>query len=102
MGDINKALQVAVRTGKITLGLKESLEALRGGKAKLIILAKNFPSETEKTVNYYSQLLNIPLLKYNGSSGDLGTVCGKPFKVSIVSIRELGDSAILSMVKTSK
>jgi large subunit ribosomal protein L30e len=36
---------------------------------------------------------------YNGTSLDLGAVCGKPFEVSALSIKEPGDSNILKIVE---
>ena len=34
--DVNKQIQIAVKTGKVTLGVKEALDAARFAKAKLL------------------------------------------------------------------
>jgi len=100
--DISKAIQIAVKTGKVLFGFKESLEALRGGRAKLIIIAKNIPKDREKTVQQYAKISRTPILQYDGSSLGLGSVCEKPFPVSVLAIRDPGDSEILKMVKSKK
>jgi large subunit ribosomal protein L30e len=40
-------------------------------------------------------LSGVPLIVYEGTSLELGAVCGKPFTVSAMTIREAGDSDIL-------
>ena len=97
--DINKAIQITVKTGKVVFGFKESVEALRGGKAKLIIIAKNIPKDREKIVQQYAKISKTPILQYDGSSLGLGSVCEKPFPVSVLAVRDPGDSEILRMVK---
>ncbi|KAM0705319.1 hypothetical protein Q7P35_008109 [Cladosporium inversicolor] len=40
---INAKLALTIKSGKVTLGYKSTLKALRSGKAKLIIIAGNTP-----------------------------------------------------------
>jgi len=42
-------------------------------------------------------LSKVLLITHKGSSLDLAAICGKPFTVSALSIREPGDSEILSL-----
>ena len=46
--DVNKQIQMAVRTGKVALGVKEALTA-KFAKAKLLILASNCPETNRMT-----------------------------------------------------
>ena len=48
---------------------------------------------------YYAKMSSIPVVIYKGTSIDLGMICGKPFMVSALTIREPGDSDILKAVK---
>jgi large subunit ribosomal protein L30e len=43
MESINNRLQLVVKSGKYVLGYRQTLKALRQGKAKLVILANNTP-----------------------------------------------------------
>jgi len=99
MADLQKAISLTVKTGKVTFGYKETLEALRGGKAKLVILAGNSPDEKRKELQLLSKISDTPMVQYEGSSFDLGTVCGTPFTVLSMAIRDAGDSDILKQVK---
>ena len=99
MADINKAIRLVVKTGKVTFGFKETLEALRGGKTKLVVYANNIPEEKKKRLQDFSKFYETPQLQYAGSGIDLGVVCGKPFNISAVAVKETGDSDILKLVK---
>lgn len=66
----------------------------------MIILAANCPENICKEVEYHSTLSKVPSMTFTGNSMDLATVCGKPFSVSALSIREPGDSEILRATET--
>ena len=97
--DINKALRLAVRTGKVLFGSKSALEAAQAGRAKLIILASNCPKITRQDVEYYLKLSNVPFYVYKNSSLDLGAACGKPYPVAVMTLKDVGDSDILKVVE---
>ena len=64
----------------------------------MIIAASNCPLDLKRELKHYIELSNIPLFQYPGTGVDLGTSCGKPFAISILTIREPGDSDILSFM----
>jgi large subunit ribosomal protein L30e len=99
MIDIDKAIATAVKTGKVSFGANSAIQSARTGKAKMIVLASNCPAEIREDVEYYCKLSNIPLIVYKGSSTDLAAVCGKPFLLSALTIREPGDSEILKLAE---
>ncbi len=98
MADIAKSIQIAVKTGKTILGANESIKAVKHGDAKLVILAANTPSTIRNDIIHYSKLSKVPTLEFEGSSLDLGFICGKPFLVSVVSVQEPGDSDLLNLL----
>jgi large subunit ribosomal protein L30e len=99
MIDVNKAISTAAKTGKIQLGANSALKSARTKKAKLVIVASNCLQSIREDIEYYCGLAKIPMSIYKGSSLDLGAVCGKPFEVSVLTIREPGDSDILKVAE---
>ena len=99
MIDVNKALTTTAKTGKIQFGANNALRNAKTKKSKLIILASNCHPKTRECIEYYCKLSNIPVSIYKGSSVELGAVCGKPFEVSALSIKEPGDSNILKIAE---
>merc|ERR1712037_1044593 len=65
---INSRLALVMKSGKYMLGYKQTLKTLRSGKSKLVIIANN---------------------------NELGTACGKYFRVCTLSITDPGDSDII-------
>jgi large subunit ribosomal protein L30e len=102
MIDIDKAIATAVKTGKVSLGANSAIQNAKTKKAKLIILAANCPKDTREDIEYYCKLSKVPLITHKGSSMDLAAVCGKPFTISALSIREPGDSEILRLTENAE
>ena len=96
--DGERGIRVAVDTGNVTLGSSKTIQALKLGKGKLVIIAENCPKEVAEDVTQYSQLSKIPFYTFQGTSVDLGSVCGKPFTVAAMMVNDPGDSTILEIV----
>ena len=99
MIDVNKAIATTAKTGKIQIGASSALKSIKAKKARLIIVASNCPQSIHEDIEYYCRLSEIPMSIYHGSRLDLGAVCGKPFEVSAITIREPGDSNILKITE---
>lgn len=96
--DVDRGIRVAVDTGNVTLGSVKSIQGLKLGKGKLVILAQNCPDDIREDVLHYSKLSDIPVYDYKGTSVELGSVCGKPFTVAALTIKDPGDSNILEVM----
>ncbi|ORX80091.1 60S ribosomal protein [Basidiobolus meristosporus CBS 931.73] len=92
---INSRLALVMKSGKSTLGYKSTLKSIRNGKAKLIILSGNCPPLRKSEIEYYAMLSKTSVHHYNGNNIELGTACGKYFRVGVLSITDAGDSDIL-------
>ena len=92
-------LRMAIKTGKVRFGSKEAIKALKHGKAKMVIIAANAPKEIKDDILYYAKLSKIPVYIFQGTSVELGTICGKPFMVAAITIYDEGDSRILEFAE---
>merc|ERR1739838_227166 len=92
---INSRLTLVVKSGKYNLGYRETIKQLRGGKAKLVILANNTPHLRRSEIEYYAMLAKTGVHHYNGSNIELGTACGKYFRVGCLTVTDPGDSDII-------
>ncbi|MBE0523237.1 MAG: 50S ribosomal protein L30e [Methanosarcinales archaeon] len=92
--DINKALRNAIKTGKIYMGSNQTLNAVDNAQAKAVVLATNCPKDVRDQLSG-----KVPIINFSGMGVDLGTVCGKPFAISALTIIEPGESEILSAIR---
>jgi len=99
MVDVNKQIGIAVRTGKVSFGVKEALDAVRSAKAKLLIMASNCPEPYKQNILRYAKQSSVPVYNYLGSSVDLAGACLKPFVVAVLTVKESGDSEILKVAE---
>jgi len=96
--DVEKELSRAILTGKVILGTDRSLKAVKRGDAKIVLLASNCPEEIVEDFMHYSKISGLRVVRLKKNSRELGIICGVPFTVSVVSVIDPGDSAILSAV----
>merc|ERR1712121_315855 len=92
---INTRLALVMKSGKYVLGYKQTLKTLRQGKAKLVIVGSNIPPLRKSEIGYYAMLAKTGVHHYNGNNIELGTACGKYFRVCVLSITDPGDSDII-------
>nr|CAD7262556.1 unnamed protein product [Timema shepardi] len=100
MESINSRLALVMKSGKFVLGYKQTLKTLRQGKAKLVIIANNTPPLRKSEIEYYAMLAKTGVHHYSGNNIELGTACGKYFRVCTLSITDPGDSDIIRSMPT--
>ncbi|MGB9728428.1 MAG: 50S ribosomal protein L30e [Thermoprotei archaeon] len=101
MVDIARELKVAMQTGKIEVGYNSVRNLILTKNVSGIIIAGKGPSEKIESLKYYSKISKIPVYVYDGTSWDLGRLCGKPFMVSVVAIINPGESEIMKIFESS-
>jgi large subunit ribosomal protein L30e len=94
--DINRALRMAIDTGKVLLGAKETERALKNKKVQLVILASNCQQSYRSKFYKYK---SVPKYKFSGTNIELGSACGKPFPISSIAVLDEGSSKIMDLVK---
>ena len=93
--DMNRSLRQVVQTGEVHFGVRQAKKALKSRKAQLIVVPENIP---ETTLEELRTISKVPMVRFAGSNFELGTVCGKPFSVSALTVIEAGDSDILDSI----
>ncbi|NHJ02266.1 MAG: 50S ribosomal protein L30e [Candidatus Heimdallarchaeota archaeon] len=96
--DLEKAINMAVSTGKVKLGYESTIKSLLTGKVKATIISSNIPLTARNTIERHCQLSNVPIIEYEKSGIDLGAICGRPHKITSVVILNPGNSKILDYI----
>jgi len=89
---IISAIRLAVESGKVEFGSRKGIIAT---DAKLLVIAKNTPDKVKSALKDSK----IPVMEFEGTTMELGSVCGKPFPVSVLSVYDAGNSNILELAK---
>lgn len=100
--DLGKELNLLLKTGKVVYGIKEVTQAIYFKKVLGIIIARGIPEHMFNKLLYYAKIFSVPYYIYEGSSRELGVLCGKKFPISSIAILSPGESSILSIFEISK
>merc|ERR1712046_403172 len=98
-GYILAKLQIVLKSGRSSFGYSSTIKSLRLGNSKLIIISNNCPPVRKSELEYYAMLSKTGIHHFSGNNVDLGTVCGKFFRVCSMSITDPGDSDIIRAKK---
>ncbi|XP_030744797.1 60S ribosomal protein L30-like [Echinops telfairi] len=91
---INLRLQLVMKIGKYVLGFKQTLKMSRQDKAKLVILANRCLAWRQSEIEDYARLAKTGVHHSSGHM-ELGTACGKSYRVCTLAIIDPGDSDII-------
>jgi large subunit ribosomal protein L30e len=95
MPDFNNDIRLAVNTGDVSIGHRDVVRSISASKAQAVIVAAKAKKELINDIYHMVNIANVKLIKFNGNSLDLGTLCGKPYPVSSIAVINPGNSGIL-------
>lgn len=100
--EANKEIRRAVDTGTIQFGYKSTERNVLKGNGKLVILSANAPKQAVEKTRHFAKVSEIPVFDFNGTAKELGSVCGKPFVVSVMLVQDTGKSKVLEIIEEPK
>ncbi|MEE9475002.1 MAG: 50S ribosomal protein L30e [Candidatus Hydrothermarchaeaceae archaeon] len=96
---VEKEIRTAVDTGKVIMGERETLKAVKAKGVKMVIYASNCKEKLRNDLKKHTDITGVPAYKFDGSSIELGAVCGRPHLISMLGIVDSGDSDVLKLDK---
>lgn len=81
-------IQSALKEGRVTIGYKKSLEFIKNNSPKLIVMTQNIPEKEKREVEHNAKLSGAKIEIFEGSSKELGVICGKPFPIMLLVIKK--------------
>ena len=94
---LEKLIRDAIEEGKCAFGTKEAVSTVKN--SKLIILSHSIPEKILEKIQEVSKSSKVPTINYNGSSVELGRLCGTQFRISALSLRVLSDTNLKALTK---
>lgn len=83
--DINE-IRKLLKQKNIIVGKERTLKNLKLGKIKKIYLSSNCSEELTKSIEHYSKLSKVAVVKLKYPNDELGVLCKKPFSISVLSV----------------
>lgn len=95
MSDLNNDVRLAVDTGDVSLGHRDTLRAIHGNTAKAIVIAESGKRSMLDDINHLSKIAGVRIIIFKGGSMELGEICGKPYSINSLAVISPGNSKIL-------
>ncbi len=83
-----KAIRSAVDSGNVILGTKKTLNLVLSGEVKYVVVASNCEVGAKEDLARFAEISGVKVSEFEGSSVELGEICGKPFVVSMLAVLE--------------
>jgi large subunit ribosomal protein L30e len=93
---LEKIVKNAIADNKYKCGTKEVLHSMRG--SKLIVMSNSVAPKDRLKLEEEAKTSNIPIYCFQGNSVQLGKLCNKPFRISIMSLKSGSDDDIDSLI----
>jgi len=81
--NIEEMIKRAIKENRVVVGYRRSLKYIRNNVPEVVILAKNAPENIKKVILNS----NVKVVIFDGSSKDLGTICGRPHPITTIVIK---------------
>lgn len=79
-------LKKLLDAGKLVIGEDETLKSLRSGKVRKVFVSSNASEASVLSLERYCALNDIDLVRLDKSSDETGTLCKRPFAVSVIGV----------------
>jgi len=80
-------VQGALKEGKVILGFRRSIKFIKLNSPKLIVIANNIPENMGKEIEHNAKISKTKVEVFEGSSKELGVICGRPFPITTLVIK---------------
>ena len=84
---LTEDLQSSIKSDKVIIGYNESVNYIKTNTPKMIIAANNLPISIRKELEHNAKVSKTKFEVFDGTSRELGVVCGKPFPVTTMIIK---------------
>lgn len=82
--DIRKLL----KEEKLIVGTNRVVKDLKLGKLKLVYVTSNCPDKIKENIRYYAGMAKTEVVELKMANDSLGTLCKKPFSISILGVKK--------------
>jgi len=85
---LTKDIKGWITEGRLILGTETTLKHIRKGAVEQVLVSANCEEKALETLQTYCGMQNIPLHKAPVQNDELGTICKKPFSVSVIAVKK--------------
>ncbi|MFP4119204.1 MAG: ribosomal L7Ae/L30e/S12e/Gadd45 family protein [Candidatus Woesearchaeota archaeon] len=81
-----KEIKDNLTTGKLIIGTKRTMKKMKQSTVEKVFLAKNCPGLIVDDIKHFASLGDVEVEQLDTDCDEFGSICKKPFHVSVASI----------------
>jgi len=85
MADIDD-IKKLLKSKNFVIGTARTVKYLKIGKLSKVYVSSNCPSVIKEDLKYYGDLSQTQIFELEQTNEELGTLCKKPFFISVLSV----------------
>lgn len=97
---LQKTLRDEIKEDRCVLGTKQALGSI--SDSKLLVISRSVPSDSMDRIGKAAESHGVQTLSFAGTSMALGRLCGRQFRVSVVSFNSLTEDSVKSLMRESE
>ena len=90
-------LKDAMKGGKYVIGARESAASMKGSKA--VLFTRSVPAGLASRLKEEAKKHEVPLVELPMSSAELARLVGRPYRVSAMALRSLGEADLKQLMR---
>ncbi len=79
-------IKKSIENKKVVIGTKSTLDNLRAGKIAKVFVTSNCSQAVRNDLDELKKITDFQLVKISHTNVDLGTLCKKPFSISVLGV----------------
>ncbi|MEK6909534.1 MAG: 50S ribosomal protein L30e [Candidatus Aenigmatarchaeota archaeon] len=84
---LTEEIQSAIKSSKVIIGYNEAIKYIKTNTPKIIVVANNLPISMRGELEHNTKVSKARFEIFDGTSREMGVVCGKPFPVTTIIIK---------------
>jgi ribosomal protein L30E len=94
---LSKLVRSAMKSGKYTIGARESMSAMKGTKA--LLCTKSIPAQLGAKLREEAQKHGVAVVEVDVTSAEFARIVGRPYRVSALALKSVGEAELKSLMK---
>lgn len=71
---------------KLVIGTDKVMKLVKAGKLSKVFISANCPQDINESLSHYAKIAGASVTELNQTNSQLGTLCKKPFAISVLGV----------------
>lgn len=79
--------QKIIKNKDVVFGTELVIKGLKTGSLSKVWISSNCPDDVIQSIEHYSKISKVEIVKLETPNDELGTLCKKPFSISVLGVK---------------